>query len=875
MRKLTGNQTRQLFLDYFASHGHMIEPGAPLVPMNDPTLLWINSGVAALKKYFDGSEKPNSPRITNAQKSIRTNDIENVGYTARHHTFFEMLGNFSIGDYFKKEAIAFAWEFLTSEKYIGMEKERMYITVHPDDHEAYNIWVNEHGIDPKRILKTEYNYWQIGEGPSGPNTEIFYDRGESYDPEGLGEKMFFEELDNDRYIEVWNVVFSQYDAKEGVPRREFKELPQKNIDTGMGLERLVSIVQNGETNFDTDLFLPIIEATSALTKFPYATEYKMAYRVIADHIRTCTFALADGALFSNEGRGYVLRRLLRRAVRFGKKLQIETTFLYNLVPVVYEVMKDYYPYLEEKVEYIQKLIRIEEERFHATLSDGERLLQEQIQKLTTKELDGQTAFKLYDTYGFPFELTLEIAQEHGVSVDKVTFEHEMSMQRNRARASRAEQESMSSQSSDLLAFSADSEFVGYLHTTCDAKVIGLFKNGQKVDSLNGEGEIIFDQTPFYAESGGQIADTGTIKNTVFTATVADVKKTVNKQHLHSVTNISGTINVGDEVTLQVDVKKRNIITSNHTATHLLQAALQEVVGTHITQAGSYVTDEYLRFDFTHFEKVSDDELKEVERHVNEAIWANANVNVEYLSVDDAKKAGAMALFGEKYGDVVRVVTVEGFSKELCGGCHVQNSSQIGMFKIIAEESVGSGIRRMTAITNRLAYDYTLQMEQTIQDICNEVKSNGKANIIQKVKSIVDETSKLKKECAALNDQLLQSKANDLLSNIVEVNGISLLFADFQNVENQDLKVIADDLRSKKENIVVFLTSKIEDRLVFVAAADKVAVSNKVHCGNLVKEAALLTDGKGGGRPDLAQAGGKTVEKLPEVKEKINSLLNSL
>lgn len=875
MRKLTGNQTRQLFLDYFASHGHMVEPGAPLVPMNDPTLLWINSGVAALKKYFDGSEKPNSPRITNAQKSIRTNDIENVGYTARHHTFFEMLGNFSIGDYFKKEAISFAWEFLTSEKYIGMEKEKMYITVHPDDHEAYNIWVNEHGIDPKRILKTEYNYWQIGEGPSGPNTEIFYDRGETYDPEGVGEKMFFEELDNDRYIEIWNVVFSQYDAKEGIPRREFKELPQKNIDTGMGLERLVSIVQNGETNFDTDLFLPIIEATSMLTKFSYSNEYKMAYRVIADHIRTCTFALADGALFSNEGRGYVLRRLLRRAVRFGKKLNIENTFLYSLVPVVYDVMKEYYPYLENKIEYIQKLIRIEEERFHTTLSDGERLLQDQIQKLTTKELDGQTAFKLYDTYGFPFELTLEIAQEQGVSVDKITFDHEMSVQRNRARASRTEQESMSSQSSDLLAFSADSEFVGYHQTSCVAKVIGLFKNGQKVITLDSEGEIIFDRSPFYAESGGQIADTGSIQNSVFTATVIDVKKTVNKQHLHSISNITGIITVGEEVNLNVDINKRNIITSNHTATHLLQSALQEVVGTHITQAGSYVTDEYLRFDFTHFEKVTEKELKEVERHVNEAIWANAKVNVEYLSVDEAKKAGAMALFGEKYGDVVRVVTVEGFSKELCGGCHVQNSSQIGMFKIISEESVGSGIRRMTAITNRLVYDYALQMEQTIQDICSEVKSNGKSNVIQKVKSIVDETTRLKKDYSQLNDQLLQTKANDLLSNIIVVNGISLLIADFENVENQDLKVIADDLRSKKENIIVFLTSVIEDRLVFVAAADKIAVLNNIHCGKLVKEAASLTDGKGGGRPDLAQAGGKNKEKLPEVKEKIKSIVNSL
>ncbi|MGL5541137.1 MAG: alanine--tRNA ligase, partial [Erysipelotrichaceae bacterium] len=422
MRALTGNQVRQLFLDYFASKGHMVEPGAPLVPNNDPTLLWINSGVAALKKYFDGSEKPASPRITNAQKSIRTNDIENVGKTARHHTFFEMLGNFSIGDYFKEEAIGFAWEFLTSPDYVGMEKEKMYITIHPSDEQAYHIWTQVIGVDPSRILKTDYNYWQIGEGPSGPNTEIFYDRGTAYDPEGLGEKLFFEELDNDRYIEVWNVVFSQYDAKEGVDRKDFKELPQKNIDTGMGLERLVSIIQNGETNFDTDLFLPIIHATEALSSMKYEGDNKMAYRVIADHIRTCTFALADGALFSNEGRGYVLRRLLRRAVRFGKKLRIENAFMYNLVPVVYECMKDYYPYLEEKIEYIQKLIKIEEERFHTTLVDGEKLLLEEISKCEGTQLDGATAFRLYDTYGFPFELTLEIAEEQGYSVDKAGFE---------------------------------------------------------------------------------------------------------------------------------------------------------------------------------------------------------------------------------------------------------------------------------------------------------------------------------------------------------------------------------------------------------------------------------------------------------------------
>ena len=461
MRHLTGNEIRSMFLKYFEKHGHMVEPGASLVPHNDPTLLWINAGVAALKKYFDGSEKPTCPRICNAQKSIRTNDIENVGKTARHHTFFEMLGNFSIGDYFKREAIHFAWEFLTSEEYIGFDKNRLYITVYIDDEEAYDIWTKEIGVDPSHILKTAGNFWEIGEGPSGPDTEIFYDRGVEYDPEGIGERLFFEELENDRYIEVWNNVFSQYDAKEGVARKDYKELPQKNIDPGMGLERLTCLVQNGETNFDTDLFLPLIEATEKYTNMPYSVrENKMSYRVIADHIRTVTFALADGALFSNEGRGYVLRRVLRRALRFGKKLKIEGAFMYRLVPVVYEIMKDFYPYLGEKLDYIAKLVKAEEERFHATLADGEKLLMDVMEKCKdTKVIDGANCFKLYDTYGFPLELTLEIAEEQGYSVDKAGFDAEMNKQRERARNAREDAESMSSQSADLMAFTQESIFI--------------------------------------------------------------------------------------------------------------------------------------------------------------------------------------------------------------------------------------------------------------------------------------------------------------------------------------------------------------------------------------------------------------------------------
>ena len=500
MKQLTGNQVRKLFLEFFESKGHHVEPSHSLIPNDDPTLLWINSGVAALKKYFDGTIKPDVPRITNAQKSIRTNDIENVGVTARHHTFFEMLGNFSIGDYFKTEAIDFAWEFLTGEQWLAFDKDKLYITVYQDDEEAYNYWVNVKGVEPSHMLKTEGNFWEIGEGPCGPDSEIFYDRGEKYDPDHIGTRLFYEELENDRYVEIWNLVFSQFNAQEGVDRKDYKELPQKNIDTGMGLERITSIIQSGETNFDTDFFLPIIEATQKLAKVTYQ-EDKMAYRVIADHIRTVTFALADGAQFDNEGRGYVLRRILRRAVRYGKKIGIEGSFMYDLVDVVSNIMSEYYDYLPEKVDYIKKLVKIEEERFHATLNGGEKMLNDIIEKTTGDTIDGQTAFKLYDTYGFPIELTVEIADEKGLKVDEEQFKVEMQKQKERARTARAGNESMSSQKEDLMNFVEASTF-SYDPTPIQAKVIGVFEDGEQVDCIKDKGEIILDQTTFYATMGG-------------------------------------------------------------------------------------------------------------------------------------------------------------------------------------------------------------------------------------------------------------------------------------------------------------------------------------------------------------------------------------
>lgn len=874
MKQLTGSQIRQMFLDFFASKGHMIEPGASLVPHNDPTLLWINAGVAALKKYFDGSEKPKNNRIANAQKSIRTNDIENVGKTARHHTFFEMLGNFSIGDYFKEDAIPYAWEFLTSPQWIGFPKEKLYVSVYTDDADAYRIWTEVCGVDPSHILKTDDNFWEIGEGPGGPDSEIFYDRGETYDPEGLGERLFFEELENDRYIEVWNVVFSQFDCKPELDRKEYKELPQKNIDTGMGLERLVCLVQGGETNFDTDLFLPLIHATEQYTTCKYAdVKNKMAFRVIADHIRTVTFALADGALFSNEGRGYVLRRVLRRAVRFGKKLHIQGAFMYQLVPVVYDIMKDYYPYLESKLDYIAKLVKAEEERFHATLADGEKLMVSVMEaSKASKLIDGATTFKLYDTYGFPLELSVEMAEESGYQVDIDGFNKEMEKQRERARAAREEAESMGSQSKDLMDCVVDSTFIGYDERCTSAHAVALFVDGVKVDVISDEGDVIFDTTVFYAESGGQIGDTGTIHGDGVQAVVTNTIKAPHKQHLHHIKIAEGELRTQDVVSLAVDSKKRDIITSNHSCTHLLQSALKQVVGDHIQQAGSFVSDEYLRFDFTHYEKVNEEQLKEIEQLVNQFISGHYPVSKVEMPIEEAKKSGATALFDEKYGDVVRVVTMGEVSKEFCGGCHVNNTQEIGVCKIISEESIGSGIRRITAKTGYDAYASFAKEDDTLHALAAHLKLKGIAKVEEKVVQVLDENAQLKKELAALQASMMSLKAKDLLHRFKEVNGRHILVEKLEGVDGKALKDIASDIRSQKENCVVFLANVKDGKITFVAAADQAAVASGVKCGDLVREAAILCGGKGGGRPDMAQAGGKDASKAEEALQFVKNML---
>lgn len=869
MKQLTGNQVRQMFLDYFKSKGHMIEPGASLIPHNDPTLLWINAGVAALKKYFDGSEKPACNRIANAQKSIRTNDIENVGKTARHHTFFEMLGNFSIGDYFKEEAIPFAWEFLTSEEWIGFDKDKLYITVYTDDTEAYRIWSEVCHVDPSHILKTDGNFWEIGEGPGGPDSEIFYDRGEKYDPDGLGERLFFEELENDRYIEVWNVVFSQYDCNPAIDRKDYKELPQKNIDTGMGLERLVSIIQGGETNFDTDFFLPIIRETEKLANVKYE-DNKMAYRVIADHIRTVTFALSDGALFDNAGRGYVLRRILRRAVRYGKQIGIEHAFMYNLVYVVGDIMKEFYDYLPAKADFVSTLVKKEEEAFNKTLNNGEKMLASMIEKNTSKVINGKDAFKLYDTYGFPLELTLEIAEESGYSVDEEGFKEEMKAQQERARAARGNVESMVSQKADLMSFDQPSTF-DYDPTPIKAKVIGTFMDGVKCDEITHKGEVILDHTTFYAEMGGQCADTGIMKNNDTKAQVTYVSKAPQKQHLHSVEIKSGSLKVGDEVELYVDTHKRSLIQNNHTATHILQRALKDVLGEHVAQAGSYVDDQRLRFDFTHPSKMSDEEIRKVEDIVNEHIFKGIDVTIKSMNKEDALKSGAMALFDEKYGDIVRVVSVGDYSVELCGGCHVSNSASIGLFKIESEESVGSGIRRIEAVTSINAYKALKHNEETIALISETLKLKNKNEVAGKVVAIVDEVNSLKKERDLLKDKLTNIEAKEKAKNIEEINGIQFLYVN-ENKDSASAKQLTFEFRDQLKSGVVVLVSSYEDKVSYFVGVTKDLVKQGKKAGDLVKVLNTHMNGRGGGKPDFAQGGCKSINGVEEAILAIKSLL---
>lgn len=871
MKTMTSAEVRQMFLEFFKSKNHTVEPSQSLVPVNDPTLLWINSGVATLKKYFDGSVVPENPRITNAQKAIRTNDIENVGKTARHHTMFEMLGNFSIGDYFRKEAIAYAWELLTSKEWFEFPAEKLYITYYPDDKDTFNRWV-EVGVDPSHLVPIEDNFWEIGAGPSGPDTEIFFDRGETYDPEHVGLKLLADDIENDRYIEIWNIVLSQFNANPAIPRSEYPELPQKNIDTGMGLERMVCIIQGGKTNFDTDLFLPIIREIEKLSGKTYDSDGEnMSFKVIADHIRSLSFAIGDGALPGNEGRGYVLRRLLRRAVMHGKKLGIQGKFLASLVPTVGKIMQSYYPEVLEKQDFIMQIIDREEETFNRTIDAGQKLIDELLSKLKADgkdTLEGEDIFRLYDTYGFPVELTEELAYDEGFKIDHEGFKAAMKEQQDRARSAVVRGGSMGDQNETLSSIEVESTFL-YEDKVAQAKLLVAVKDNELVENVTGTAQLVFDVTPFYAEMGGQVADHGVIKNASgqVVANVLDVQHAPHGQNLHQV-EILSTLKVGDTYTLEIDVERRNAVVKNHTATHLLHAALHHIVGNHALQAGSLNEVDFLRFDFTHFAQVTKEELAAIERQVNEVIWQSIKVDTIETDVETAKSMGAMALFGEKYGKVVRVVKIGNYSVELCGGTHTATTSEIGLFKIIKEEGIGSGVRRIIAVTGQKAYEAFKEAENTLNEVAGVIKAPQISQVVAKASSLQDELKAAQKENDALAGKLAATQSDEIFKNVQSVGDLTFIASEVSVPDANGLRQLADIWKQKELSDVLVLVAKVGEKVSLLVASK----SSEVKAGNLVKELAPLIDGRGGGKPDMAMAGGSNAAGIGVLLDKVSEKL---
>lgn len=875
MKKLSGQDIRRMYKQFFADRGHLVFPSASLVPHNDPSLLWIGAGMAPFKPYFDGREIPERPRIVSSQKCIRTNDIENVGHTARHQTFFEMLGNFSFGDYFKTEAITWAWAFLTQE--LEISPERLSVTVHHTDDEAWNIWHDVVGLPEDRIVRgDEDNFWEIGEGPCGPCSEIFYDRGEVF---GCGKEDCQAGCDCDRFLEVWNLVFTQFSHE---PDGSYIELPKKNIDTGMGLERVASVLQGVPNNFETDLFRPIIEHAAKIAHRTYGTDADadVHFKIIADHVRTVTFAIGDGVLPSNEGRGYIIRRLLRRAVRSGRKLGTERPFLNDLVTTVAAVMGADYPEVREKVDFIRRVVRTEEERFRETLTEGEALLTaalEQVQATGGQTLSGQDAFVLYDTFGFPIDLTEEIAAENGVQVDRAAFGAALAAQRARGREARHVTEGMNTVRGQLETLTEDSQFVGYDKLQTESRVVALFHDGERVSALrSGEkGQAVLDTTPFYAESGGQVADTGQLTSTGATAEVTDVQKAPHGQNVHSVVVTEGTLSDGDAVRAAVNASGRRDTVKNHTATHLLHKALRDVLGTHVAQAGSLVEPERLRFDFSHFGALTAAELKEVEQRVNDAVWRDDAVVIEEMDLDAAKAKGAMALFGEKYGRRVRVVQAGDYSIELCGGCHVKQTGVIGLFQIVSETGIGSGVRRIEAVTGRYAYAY-VQSQADILDTAGELlKTASRQDVVARIERVLDDVRHLERELESVRARLLHSKALDLLSQVQDINGVPLLSAVVEDTDADGLRQVADVLRTRLPSHVLVLGTALEDKVAFVAAVSKDLQARHLHAGQLVKQVAAVTGGGGGGRPDLAQAGGRDVAKLGDAIAKAGEIVAAM
>ncbi|MBF1335213.1 MAG: alanine--tRNA ligase [Megasphaera micronuciformis] len=851
---MTGNEIRKAYLDFFESKKHLKLHSFSLVPENDPSLLLIGAGMAPLKPYFTGKLVPPSYRVTTSQKCIRTGDIDNVGRTARHHTFFEMLGNFSFGDYFKKEAITWAWEFLT--EVLELDTNKLYVTVYPEDEEAYDIWHNIVGLSDERIFKLEDNFWEIGEGPCGPDSEIFYDLG----PErGCGKPTCNVGCDCDRYLEIWNLVFTQFNkTKDG----SYEPLEKKNIDTGAGLERLASVIQQKESNFETDLLFPIMQKVIDVCRGDYNNkEQKIAVKVIGDHIRAVTMMIGDGILPSNEGRGYVLRRILRRAVRFGRVLGIEEAFLANLVDIVIDMYKEAYPELAERKELIKTVIATEEAQFSATLAQGLELLNAMIEDADgTGVLAGEKVFKLYDTFGFPVELTEEIVQEHGMTIDHDGFDKAMKAQQERARAARAK---VSAKVATPDTTGLDQSALVKDENAVNARVVLIGIDGAAVERAEKDTAItiILDKTPFHAEGGGQIGDTGYITGPSGKAEVTDTKSLANGLTYMIAIVTEGSLSKGDEVDITVD-KVRNLdIARNHTATHLLQAALRKVLGTHVNQAGSLVTPERLRFDFTHFSPMTNEELAEVEKEVNRQIMKNVDLEIEEMPVDDAIKKGAMALFGEKYGDIVRVVNVPGFSCELCGGSHVPNTSVIGSFRIVGESGTGTGIRRIEAVTGKAAHERAVADAVLLQETATLLKSK-EADIPAKIEQLLTALKEAEREVAQLSHKLATSSLDDILAAKEEIHGVSVTAASVTVDSAEGLRDMADMVLDKVGGIVL-LGAVQGDKVSFVCKVDKELTKQGYHAGKIVKAAAVAAGGGGGGRPDMAQAGGKDPQKLEE------------
>lgn len=877
MKKLTSSQVRQMFLDFFKEHGHMVLKSASLIPQDDPTLLWINSGVATMKKYFDGSVVPKNHRITSSQKSIRTNDIENVGKTARHQTFFEMLGNFSVGDYFKEEVIPWAWEFLTSDKWLGLDPDKLYVTVYPKDTDAYRLWHEVVGLPESHIVQLEDNFWDIGEGPCGPDSEIFYDRGQENNDVAEDDPENFPGGENARYLEIWNIVFSQYNH---LANGKYVDQPHKNIDTGMGLERVVSVIQDAPTNFETDLFMPIIKQTEKLSdgkQYNKVAEDDVAFKIIADHVRAVSFAIADGALPSNSGRGYVLRRLIRRADLNGKRLGIKGAFLYKLVGVVGEIMKSHYPEVVDQQAFVEKVIKNEEDRFQETLSSGLNLLDSLIsdaKSAKATKLSGKDAFKLFDTYGFPYELTFEAAQDAGLVVDKEEFDAEMKAQKERARKARGNLQSMGSQDITLMNIKDESVFEYHQLQEDHAKLLDIVVDDKLVDQVNSEqATLIFDKTPFYAERGGQVADHGEIFNQAgeLVAHVIDVQHAPNDQNLHFVELVL-PMQKGEEYVLKVDEQRRRGLKHNHTATHLLHAALRQVLGTHTHQAGSLVEPDYLRFDFTSLEPMTKREIATVERLVNEKIWAEIPVKTTITDQETGLKMGALALFGEKYHEKVRVVQINDFSIEFCGGTHCENTDQIGMLKIVSESAIGAGMRRIVAVTGQQAYEYAVKHDEILKEIQDEVKATKVDDIQNKVVALEDALREEQKTVEQLKSQINQAKASDLTDDIKDINGLKVI-AKIVDVDGMnDLRELSDNWKTQNLSDVLILGTTVAGKANMLISLNDKAIKAGHKAGDLIKIAAPIFGGGGGGRPNMAQAGGKNPAGLAKALE---TVLNEL